>query len=61
VNSDAGNGYGGYFVVLPHGPVLLSVTINGNTYQNTNSELDLVIGPLHPFTIIEFLSQPIFF
>jgi hypothetical protein len=54
----------GYFIELPRDG---RITINGRTYINNvplddNSlALPFIIGPLNTYTIIELLSQPIFF
>lgn len=56
----------GYFIELP---LNTRVTVNGTTYINETNEAEdeedtfspLMIGPLNRYTIIELLSQPIFF
>jgi hypothetical protein len=54
----------GYFIDLPRDG---RVTVNGRTYVNNapvdddSVALPFIIGPLNTYTIIELLSQPIFF
>ncbi|KAF2032494.1 hypothetical protein EK21DRAFT_60679 [Setomelanomma holmii] len=56
----------GYFIELPLGG---TVTVNNRTYMNRDVAADgqadtappFFIGPLNRFTIIELLSQPVFF
>ncbi|KAF1919559.1 hypothetical protein BDU57DRAFT_569220, partial [Ampelomyces quisqualis] len=56
----------GYFIDLPRGT---RITVNGRTYVNKDVAEDgedtlaspFIIGPLNRYTIIELLSQPIFF
>jgi hypothetical protein len=55
-----------YFIQLPEGG---RITVNGRTYVNSvdvavddiSTLLPFIIGPLNRYTIIELLSQPIFF
>ncbi|KAF1830991.1 hypothetical protein BDW02DRAFT_74775 [Decorospora gaudefroyi] len=52
----------GYFIELPPGT---TVTVNGQTYTNNDDDESasspFYIGPLETYTIIELLSQPVFF
>ena len=56
----------GYFIELPHDT---RITVNGRTYINeaavegigNAAATPFMIGPLNRYTIIELLSQPIFF
>ncbi|KAE8828681.1 hypothetical protein PTNB73_06189 [Pyrenophora teres f. teres] len=50
----------GYFIELPRNT---SVTVNGNTYTNSDDLPDspFYIGPLEGYAVIELLSQPVFF
>jgi hypothetical protein len=50
----------GHFVEVPQGT---STTVNGITYTNNDEAVSepFYIGPLKGYTVIELLSQPVFF